>query len=135
LSYAGTSGYHSKRSRRLNKLNVTKTFIHRPYIYIYANHSETDEHGVINLAAVRIDHQKHIEELLQVKAYVPLFFVLCTLETRSIILQACDVLFQRSNVFALYTNNNAYLMQAANRPDMIDWISKLDQFYPVDKLT
>ncbi|KAJ2959256.1 hypothetical protein NQZ79_g5221 [Umbelopsis isabellina] len=80
--------------------------IRRPYIYIYANHSETDEHGVINLAAVRIDHQKHIEELLQ-----------------------------RSNVFALYTNNNAYLMQAANRPDMIDWISKLDQFYPVDKLT
>lgn len=41
---------------------------------------------------------------------------------------------QRTNVFAIYTNNNAYLFQATNRADMVDWISKIDQFYPVNNL-
>ncbi|RUS18586.1 hypothetical protein BC937DRAFT_88595 [Endogone sp. FLAS-F59071] len=40
----------------------------------------------------------------------------------------------RKNVFAIYTNNNAYLFQATNRADMVDWISKIDQFYPVNNL-
>jgi len=99
-------GYLMYQENAVEDKWVKKWFVvRRPYIYIYANHSETDEHGVINLASIRIDHQKQVEELLQ-----------------------------RSNVFALYTNNNAYLMQAANRQDMVDWISKLDQFYPVDRL-
>ncbi|RUS28986.1 hypothetical protein BC938DRAFT_481206, partial [Jimgerdemannia flammicorona] len=79
--------------------------IRRPYIYIYANQSETDEQGVINLASVRIDYKKDLEDMLQ-----------------------------RTNVFAIYTNNNAYLFQATNRADMVEWISKIDQFYPVNNL-
>lgn len=41
---------------------------------------------------------------------------------------------QRSNVFALYTSNNAYTLQASSRADMIDWISKIDQMFPIEKL-
>lgn len=41
---------------------------------------------------------------------------------------------KRDNVFAVYTNNNAYLFQAGSRSEMIDWIAKIDQFYPVQAL-
>lgn len=44
------------------------------------------------------------------------------------------VILQRQNTFAIYTNNNAYLLQASDFEEMKDWISKIDQFYPVDKL-
>lgn len=72
-------------SCRLNMLTITPLkFVLRPYIYIYANHSETDEHGVINLAAVRIDHQNDIEELLQVKSICSLFLCHVHLKKRKL---------------------------------------------------
>lgn len=37
-------------------------------------------------------------------------------------------------MFAIYTSNNAYLLEALDFDDMKDWISKIDQFYPVDNL-
>ncbi|CDS10964.1 hypothetical protein LRAMOSA03229 [Lichtheimia ramosa] len=79
--------------------------VRRPYIYIYSNHSETDEQGVINVSSVRIDYNRALEQMIE-----------------------------RPNVFALYTNNNAYTLQASSRTDMIDWISKVDQMFPIDKL-
>ncbi|KAI9491045.1 hypothetical protein BDB00DRAFT_789841 [Zychaea mexicana] len=79
--------------------------IRRPYIYIYSNHTETDEQGVINVSSVRIDYNRALEQMIE-----------------------------RTNVFALYTNNNAYTLQAGSRADMIDWISKIDQMFPIDKL-
>ena len=44
------------------------------------------------------------------------------------------IYIKRTNVFALYTNNNAYTLQAGSRADMIDWISKIDQMFPIEKL-
>ncbi|KAI9308650.1 hypothetical protein BJ944DRAFT_246384 [Cunninghamella echinulata] len=74
--------------------------IRRPYIYIYAHQNEQDEVGVINISSVRVDNNKALEKLLQ-----------------------------RHYVFSLYTNNNAYTLQAGSKSDMLDWISKLDQSY------
>ncbi|KAI7850116.1 hypothetical protein BDC45DRAFT_573253 [Circinella umbellata] len=79
--------------------------IRRPYIYIYTNHTETDEQGVINVSSVRIDYNRALEQMIE-----------------------------RTNVFALYTSNNAYTLQAGSRTEMIDWISKIDQMFPIDKL-
>ncbi|CAO3631695.1 unnamed protein product [Cunninghamella blakesleeana] len=72
--------------------------IRRPYIYIYAHQNEQDEVGVINISSVRVDNNKALEKLLQ-----------------------------RHHVISLYTNNNAYTLQAGTKSDMLDWISKLDQ--------
>ncbi|OZJ06440.1 hypothetical protein BZG36_00598 [Bifiguratus adelaidae] len=79
--------------------------IRRPYLYLYDNASESNEIGIINLASARIDYKKHLEAMLE-----------------------------RDNIFALYTNNNAYMFQAPSRLEMIDWITKIDQFYPVQTL-
>ncbi|RCI03923.1 kinesin-like protein Klp8, partial [Rhizopus stolonifer] len=79
--------------------------IRRPYIYIYSDDTESDEQGVINVASVRIDYNEALEQMIQAK-----------------------------NVFALYTNNNAYTLQSGTRQDMIDWIQLIDQKFPVDNL-
>ncbi|KAI8080303.1 uncharacterized protein B0P05DRAFT_596612 [Gilbertella persicaria] len=79
--------------------------IRRPYIYIYSDDTESDEQGVINVASVRIDYNEALEQMIQ-----------------------------RENVFALYTNNNAYTLQSGTRQDMIDWIQLIDQKFPVDNL-
>ncbi|CAG8485825.1 15941_t:CDS:10, partial [Acaulospora colombiana] len=69
--------------------------LRRPYLFIYESQKETEEQGVINIASVRVDYKKDLEDMLQ-----------------------------RQNVFAIYTNNNAYILQATTKQDMIDWISK-----------
>lgn len=79
--------------------------IRRPYIYIYTNENESDEQGVINVASVRIDYNEALEQMIQ-----------------------------RSNVFALYTNNNAYTLQSGTREEMVNWIQMIDQKFPVDNL-
>ncbi|RCH85478.1 kinesin-like protein Klp8 [Rhizopus azygosporus] len=80
--------------------------IRRPYIYIYANDTESDEQGVINVASVRIDYNEALEKMIQ-----------------------------RTNVFAVYTNNNAYTLQAGARQEMIQWIQMIDQKFPLDTIT
>lgn len=40
--------------------------VRRPYIYIYSNHSETDEQGVINVSSVRIDYNRALEQMIEV---------------------------------------------------------------------
>ncbi|GBC06139.1 hypothetical protein RclHR1_06640017 [Rhizophagus clarus] len=79
--------------------------LRRPYLFIYESQKETLEQGVINLSSVRVDYQKCTEEMLQ-----------------------------RQNVFAIYTNNNSYMLQASTKQEMGDWISKIDQFYQIDAL-
>ncbi|CAG8781404.1 9689_t:CDS:2, partial [Acaulospora morrowiae] len=69
--------------------------LRRPYLFIYESQKETEEQGVINLASVRVDYKKDLEDMLQ-----------------------------RQHVFAIYTNNNAYILQAISRQEMQDWISK-----------
>ncbi|KAI9255314.1 hypothetical protein BY458DRAFT_520451 [Sporodiniella umbellata] len=80
--------------------------IRRPYIYIYENESEYDEQGVINVGSVRIDYNRQLEQMIK-----------------------------RNNVFAVYTNNNAYTLQAETRQDMIQWIQSIDQKFPLETLT
>lgn len=80
--------------------------IRRPYIYIYSNDTESDEQGVINVASVRIDYNEALEQMIQ-----------------------------RSNVFAVYTNNNAYTLQAETRQEMVQWIQMIDQKFPLDTIT
>jgi kinesin family protein 1 len=72
----------------------------RPYMFMYSANSETHELGVINLTLVRVDHKRDLEHMLQ-----------------------------RNNVFAIYTKNNAYMLQAAAQDDMIDWIKHIDPWY------
>ncbi|KAI9591855.1 hypothetical protein BDF19DRAFT_453694 [Syncephalis fuscata] len=82
----------------------TKRFfvIRRPYMYMYTAQDETQELGIINLTMVRVDHKSDLEHMLQ-----------------------------KQNVFALYTKNNAYMLQASNRNDMNDWIRQIDPWYHV----
>ncbi|KAI9481058.1 MAG: hypothetical protein EXX96DRAFT_565215 [Benjaminiella poitrasii] len=79
--------------------------LRRPFIIIYEDSSETEELGVLNLTSVRVDYKPDLEEMLQ-----------------------------RKYTFAIYTSNNSYLLQANDFEDMKDWISKIDQFYPIKKL-
>ncbi|KAG1468889.1 hypothetical protein G6F56_003576 [Rhizopus delemar] len=79
--------------------------IRRPYIYIYANETESDEQGIINVASVRIDYNEALEHMIN-----------------------------RTNVFAVYTNNNAYTLQAETRQEMIQWIQMIDQKFPLDTI-
>ncbi|KAF9561655.1 kinesin-like protein Klp8 [Mortierella alpina] len=79
--------------------------IRRPYMYIYTHSSETDELGVVNLTHVRVDHQKDLENMLN-----------------------------RHHVFAIYTANNAYLLQAPSRDEMCSWLSHLDQHFDVSQI-
>ncbi|KAI8339356.1 hypothetical protein BC941DRAFT_511726 [Chlamydoabsidia padenii] len=80
--------------------------LRRPFIMVYQDQTEIEELAVIDLTSVRVDHRKDLEDLLQ-----------------------------KPHAFAIYTTNNAYLFQAKDHNDMIDWITKVDQFYPVDSLT
>ncbi|CAO3600724.1 unnamed protein product [Absidia cylindrospora] len=77
----------------------------RPFIMVYEDQTEIDELAVINVSSVRVEHKADVEGSSQ-----------------------------KPNVFAIYTTNNDYLFQAKNNTDMIDWITKVDQFYPVDNL-
>ncbi|KAI8981440.1 kinesin protein-domain-containing protein [Pilobolus umbonatus] len=79
--------------------------VRRPYIYIYPNDSEAVEEAIINVTSVRIDYNEALEQMIQ-----------------------------RSNVFALYTNNNAYTLQTTTRQEMINWIQTIDQKFPLDNI-
>ncbi|KAI8372404.1 hypothetical protein BD560DRAFT_394853 [Blakeslea trispora] len=79
--------------------------LRRPFIFFYKDQTEAEELGVLNLTSARVDYKADLEEMLQ-----------------------------RKHIFAIYTNNNAYLFQANDFEDMKDWLSKIDQFYPVKKL-
>ncbi|KAI7822880.1 hypothetical protein BC939DRAFT_452877 [Gamsiella multidivaricata] len=79
--------------------------IRRPYMYIYANSSETEELTVLNLTQVRVDYKQDLEEMLN-----------------------------RQYVFAIYTVNNAYLLQAPSRDEMCSWLNQLDQFFNLSQI-
>ncbi|GAA5798984.1 hypothetical protein HPULCUR_004393 [Helicostylum pulchrum] len=99
-------GYLLYQENAAQDLWVKRWFvIRRPYIFIYSNESESDEQGVINVGSVRIDYNEALEKMIQ-----------------------------RANVFALYTNNNAYTLQSGSRQEMISWIQMIDQKFPIDNL-
>ncbi|KAG1474176.1 hypothetical protein G6F56_000508 [Rhizopus delemar] len=77
----------------------------RPFIIIYEDNTETEEVGILNLASARVDYKSDLEKMLD-----------------------------RKNMFAVYTSNNAYFLEATDFDDMKDWVSKIDQFFPVDDL-
>ncbi|KAF7728115.1 kinesin-like protein Klp8 [Apophysomyces ossiformis] len=77
--------------------------LRRPFLIIYEDQSETNELGVMNLSSVSVDYKKDLEAMLK-----------------------------RPNTFAIYTGNNVYLLQAPDYEDMMDWITKVDQFYVID---
>ncbi|CAG8500612.1 8584_t:CDS:10 [Ambispora gerdemannii] len=77
--------------------------LRRPYLFIYESQKETEEQGVVNLTSVRVNYQKDVEKMLE-----------------------------RQFVFTIFTNNNSYVLQASSKQDMVDWISKIDQFFNVE---
>ncbi|GJJ78576.1 kinesin family member 1 [Entomortierella parvispora] len=79
--------------------------IRRPYMYIYTNHSETDELGIVNLTQVRVDYKSDLEQMLN-----------------------------RRFVFAIYSSSNAYLLQAPNRDEICSWLNHLDQFFDISQI-
>lgn len=74
--------------------------IRRPYMFMYTDNYENEELNAFDLSTVRVDYNKDMEHLLQ-----------------------------RDFVFALYTNNNAYMLQAPNLDDMKSWLKCIDQWY------
>ncbi|KAI7852557.1 hypothetical protein BDC45DRAFT_443497 [Circinella umbellata] len=99
-------GYLTYQENALDNKWVKRWFvIRRPYIYVYTNRSETDEQGVINVSSVRVDYNRELERMID-----------------------------RNHVFSLYTNNNAYTLQASSKTEMADWITKIDQLFPLEKL-
>ncbi|KAI9227316.1 MAG: hypothetical protein DHS80DRAFT_17413, partial [Piptocephalis tieghemiana] len=77
--------------------------IRRPYMFMYTAADEVEELGVINLTLVRVDFKSHLEKMLQ-----------------------------RQHVFAIYTKNNAYMLQASGgREEMDEWIRHIDPWYHV----
>ncbi|KAI9484614.1 hypothetical protein BDB00DRAFT_854270 [Zychaea mexicana] len=99
-------GYLTYQENALDNKWVKRWFvIRRPYIYVYTNRSETDEQGVINVSSVRVDYNRELEKMIN-----------------------------RNHVFSLYTNNNAYTLQASSKAEMTDWITKIDQLFPLEKL-
>ncbi|KFH65672.1 kinesin family member 1/13/14 [Podila verticillata NRRL 6337] len=79
--------------------------IRRPYMYIYSSSSEIEELGVVNLAHVRVDYKRDLEEMLN-----------------------------RRYVFAIYSSSNAYLLQAPTRDEMCSWLNHLDQFFNLSQI-
>ena len=45
----------------------------RPYIYVYTNRSETDELGVINVSSVRVDYNRELEKMINVRIGIYIF--------------------------------------------------------------
>ncbi|KAJ1968211.1 hypothetical protein IWQ62_001377 [Dispira parvispora] len=76
--------------------------LQKPYLYVYDSEQETLLLNVINLVSARVDYNEPLENLLQ-----------------------------RPHIFALYARNNAYLMQARSREEMLAWLEQLDEWYPV----
>ncbi|KAJ9051975.1 hypothetical protein DSO57_1038802 [Entomophthora muscae] len=74
--------------------------IRRPYMFMYTDNYETEELNAFDLTTVRVDYNKDMENLLQ-----------------------------RNFVFAVYTNNNAYMLQASSYEDMKAWLKSIDQWY------
>ncbi|KAL7333117.1 hypothetical protein PS15p_202062 [Mucor circinelloides] len=100
-------GYLTYQENALDDKWVKRWFVlRRPYIYIYSSQSETEELGIINVSNVRIDYNRALEQMIK-----------------------------RNNVFSLYTNNNAYILQANSKSDMTDWMKNIDTLYSVDKHT
>ncbi|KAF8937161.1 kinesin-like protein Klp8 [Dissophora ornata] len=85
----------------------TKRFfvIRRPYMYIYANNSELDELGVVNLTNIWVDYTRDLEEMLS-----------------------------RQFVFSIKTANTLLLLQAPSRDQMCSWLNQLDQFFDLSKI-
>ncbi|KAL0079644.1 hypothetical protein J3Q64DRAFT_1760666 [Phycomyces blakesleeanus] len=100
-------GFMTYQEDPLNNKWVKRWFVmRRPYIYIYSNQSETDEQGVINISSVRVSNSRDMENVVH-----------------------------RSHIYALYTTNNAYILQATSKNDMIDWMAKLDPSSTVPTIT
>ncbi|KAI8377808.1 uncharacterized protein BYT42DRAFT_571769 [Radiomyces spectabilis] len=81
--------------------------LRRPLLIIYDDSAETEEVSAVNLDGIRIEYNNHRET--EPSPY--------------------------QHTFTIYTKNNSYLLQAASHTEMVDWISKIDQFYPIDTLS
>ncbi|KAG9321581.1 hypothetical protein KVV02_001267 [Mortierella alpina] len=79
--------------------------IRRPYMYIYASNSETEELGAVNLENVRVAYKRDLGEMLS-----------------------------RQFVFEIYPANISYLLQAPSWDEMCSWLKNLDQFFDVSKI-
>ncbi|CAJ0925163.1 20569_t:CDS:2 [Entrophospora sp. SA101] len=53
--------------------------LRRPYLFIYESQKETEEQGVINLASVRVDYKKDLENMLQ-RQNIDQFYQISSLE-------------------------------------------------------
>lgn len=49
--------------------------------------------------------------------------------------RALEQMIERNNVFSVYTNNNAYILQANNKADMIDWMKSIDKLFTMPSLS
>ncbi|KAI9472234.1 MAG: hypothetical protein EXX96DRAFT_583345 [Benjaminiella poitrasii] len=101
FDHVSKRGYLTFQENALDDKWIKRWFVlRRPYVYIYTNQSETEEQGIINISNARIDYNRALENMLQ-----------------------------RNHVFSLYTNNNAYILQANSRSDMTDWMKSIDELY------
>jgi hypothetical protein len=69
----------------------------------------------MSVFALRLDHGERVSDMLGVT------------------LRHKGVSFKVSNVFAIYTSFNSFLIQARSLEDMHDWIMKIDRNYNIEQ--
>jgi hypothetical protein len=72
----------------------------------------------MSIFSLRLDHGERLTEMLSVPRPIP---------TES------NLEVQVSNVFAIYTSFNSFLIQVRSLEDMQDWIMKIDRNYNVER--
>lgn len=89
--------------------------LRRPYLYIYESSSELDEILAVYLGTVRVEHDVNIEQMLGVSRKSSL--------SRKILITLS--IYQRQDVFGLYTAANSYFLQAPSTQEMEHWMNSL----------
>jgi kinesin family protein 1 len=91
-----------------------KTYLSRPYLYIYSHSNELEEVGVVGLDGMNVesDPQKEIllgvRDLFHTDLYKSLMFL------------------QQRFSFTLFTSANSHALAAPNLKELQSWTSKLD---------
>jgi kinesin family member 1 len=102
------------------KSEWTRKFLalRRPYLYLYSSPHDLDEEAVMSIFSLRLDHGERLTDMLNVPHPM---------------LTESNLEMQVSNVFAIYTSFNSFLIQARSLEDMQDWITKIDRNYNVER--
>lgn len=84
-----------------------------PHLYMYTHSNELEEVGVISLSGVKVESSIDMATLLGVSTFAR--------PHRNIL-----TVYQKPNLFTLFTSSNSHVFSAPNDRELNIWISKLD---------